>query len=305
MKLFEECFNDSKHWDSDFGGKAWANISKTLKIICENYLKYLQTPKYSKENLQAANDVIIYINVFDGMSHNTYGVFSSLIREEFEDNGVKTNIKELEELMDSKELTDPVDTYNVIKKDLGIDLPYKDYIQKLRQDPGFFKRDPVKVKREISEVSFIRKIKQDFYNNEQLSEILQQVKDLSNKILEDCKKLSENPEFIKTFNKNTLSNIRNMFDGNIRYFYDNIQNIIADSKKNESAIANKIIEQLEYTYSRSEYHNKAWLYIETKLKEIDINNVETILSEIESLVNGIVIAMEDSIDEYRTTRDSI
>ena len=41
LELFEEFFNDGKNWGADYGGKAWANIANTLKIICEHYLEYL------------------------------------------------------------------------------------------------------------------------------------------------------------------------------------------------------------------------------------------------------------------------
>lgn len=322
LELFEEFFNDDENWGADYGGKAWANIAKTLKIVAENYLKYLSTPKYSKENLQAANDVLIYTNVFDGMAHNTYGVYSSLIIEEFKDKGIKTNIKDLEELMDSKELTDPVDTYNIVKKDLGIDLPYKDYIQKLRQDPEFFNRDPVKIKKEISGVSFIRKIKQDFYEDEHLSELLQRVEELSGVITNDCNYLNNNykPDdsrklayLISDFYQNVNTNVRDMFNKYIINFNYNLRNLAAESEKNESELANKIKEQLKQVYDIGEYRNRWKGYIELELKKlseadlktINADNIKNTTSKIQILTKDIVDSLKQSMDDYKAIRDSI
>ncbi len=159
IKLAVECFSDIDMWNQSYGGKAWEAIARSLSkiIIYDNELKKLQElkakdPKALDQEVQVMQMLVIELNVFDGLSHNTASIMQNLIHQElaeqlpnkayddvsYEDIGDK--YKQIENLMDTKELSNPLDVYKKIEPiltDSGDIHKYKDWTAKLRKDPQY------------------------------------------------------------------------------------------------------------------------------------------------------------------------
>ena len=298
LELFEDIFMDDENWSADYGGKAWAKIANTLKNIAVHYLQFLTNPKYSKENIKAANDTIIYLNVFDGLAHNTFGIYSSLLAEEFKGKNIKTKYEDVENLMNAKELKDPIDVYNAIKKDLQIDLPYKEYIQKLRQDPNFFNRNTESIKEELSTVKFIREIDQALYDKNNIKEYKENIDKAYNKLLKTITFYDEVPlqdfiddvavetskisNYILNFGNNIVSIITlsdkyknnlsrsvmsklNLLLESIRNTYNSFNNIVKDLERINEANP-KILTQfmMRFESAKNDFYNQMQKYLDIK-----------------------------------------
>lgn len=167
-----QCFADYRGWAKSFGGKAWENIAKTVKklITYDNELLELKTtPKPSKENqqeiTQVLQQIIMEMNVFDGLSHNTAEVMNNLIEEELKAQNPNLSMvadewpkkyqdeqRKMKKLMDAKEINNIFDVYKQVKQDLvdsGEINRFKDWTSKLESSPEFYKRNP-KLERELA-----------------------------------------------------------------------------------------------------------------------------------------------------------
>jgi hypothetical protein len=97
--------------------------------------------------------IVVELNVFDGLSHNTASVMEKVLKEEYQDRIKKTpdtktsyeeELKAVKNIMDAKELSKHVDVFSEIEDELrggGYLGAYKDYATKLRNAPEYVKQD--------------------------------------------------------------------------------------------------------------------------------------------------------------------
>lgn len=143
--------------------------------------------------------------------------------------------------MDSKELNNPEDTYNAIKKDLVIDLPYKDYIQKLRQDS--INRNVKNTEKELNLIKYVR-----LYNKESLKEYdIEKIKKSVNEIYSELQilinynyandvltKINAVLKFILIFNNN-IAHLIKLYDEYVNSSsFNSINNLKTILKENEN-----------------------------------------------------------------------
>lgn len=146
--LAAKCFADYSGWAGGYGGKAWEKIARSLQRL----IAYDQTLKESKESkdldqeLQIMQQIVIELNVFDGLSHNNSSVMKNLVDQEWQEMHTGNNEsrnKELDEItrmMDAKELTNPMDVYKEIESTLvesGDIHRFKDWTRKLHNLPEY------------------------------------------------------------------------------------------------------------------------------------------------------------------------
>jgi hypothetical protein len=165
-------FSNYTNWDKAFGGKAWEKIARTIeKLITLDYdLKEIRkdksNPEYVDKEIEILNDIIIQLNIFDGLAHNTGSIMGKVVKEEVNEYNesnpyflhdaegkryVNPNSWDkdyehrlVERMMHSKELKNPLHVYKEIEKTLkqhGDDVRYKDWNWKLRGHPDY-KADP-------------------------------------------------------------------------------------------------------------------------------------------------------------------
>lgn len=95
LTLAYNAFMEKDNWEHMFGGNAWAKIAETLLKIArlDRSLEFIQEYKKkghheAKEALDAEikvkRDIVTYMNVFDGLAHNTASVMGNLIELEHE-----------------------------------------------------------------------------------------------------------------------------------------------------------------------------------------------------------------------------
>lgn len=95
-------FNDKKGWEEMYGGYAWAKIAKSLKnifildksldVVEDNIKKSKNDFVRNQENDKKINilkQIILELNVFDGLAHNTNSIMEKLINFEFDENSSK------------------------------------------------------------------------------------------------------------------------------------------------------------------------------------------------------------------------
>lgn len=160
MDVAIAAFQDPKAWASRYGGRAWEMIAKTLRQIIrlDKSLTEIRSKPGSADNQEKEivimRDLIVELNVFDGLAHNSDNVMKNLIdvetRETSED--TKQNVsrrkqqeRSIKRLMDAKELDSPVEVYKRIQDTLhgsGDAIKFKDWINKMRRHQDYYKNDP-------------------------------------------------------------------------------------------------------------------------------------------------------------------
>lgn len=126
-EILKECnhlFNDKSNWAEGFGGYAWLKISESLtriNLLNEN-LKQQKSLK-SKDLDKIVNiqkQLVMELNIFDGLSHNNGSVMKNIIRIESSEKNRKDLSEEekVTRLMDAKELNDPKQVFDEIKNTL-------------------------------------------------------------------------------------------------------------------------------------------------------------------------------------------
>lgn len=155
LDLAVEAFRDSTKWDHRYGGRAWEMIAKTLRQIVrlDKQLHVLrrQSPSAERQEkeIQVMKDLVIEMNVFDGLAHNSDNILSNLVEIEHKlnnDRGTKRDsYRRIKRLMDAKELDSPVEVYKLIQDTLtnsGDAIKFKEWVSKMRRREEYFKSDP-------------------------------------------------------------------------------------------------------------------------------------------------------------------
>lgn len=179
LQLCAKAFIEPGMWFSGFGGKPWHNIAKTILDIeekretLERIRKEAYSPNrdsnvdYLEMEVSIMKDIIVSMNVFDGLAHNTGSIMPKLIMEEALDlkrlSGIEDYEDKITRLMDAKELNDPMSVYKQVQDVMS--LPenkhiFGDWIDRIEQSPEY---GQVKSKEEIAfeldKVRFKKKMK--------------------------------------------------------------------------------------------------------------------------------------------------
>ncbi len=158
-----QLFGDEDAWPPSYGGTAWLNITKTLKniVVLDKNLEAVRAnrakdPEALDKEVTIMQQLIVAMNVFDGLSHNTASILSKLTNQEAqeltpEDSEVpifdagEAEFKVLQRMMDAKELRNPVQVFREIEPALqesGDIHRYKDWVSALHRDPTYRATDP-------------------------------------------------------------------------------------------------------------------------------------------------------------------
>ena len=139
------CIEDfSKKWQRLYGGEAWRKIASQLKEILTIGNQIKADPK----NTKLKSQMIIALNVFDGLAHNTNSIMKNLTKIESENLGhdyydyddpkSEEEFQRILQLMDAKELKNGIDVYQEIEPELEAIEPFyfRDWKTKARSHPG-------------------------------------------------------------------------------------------------------------------------------------------------------------------------
>jgi hypothetical protein len=146
-------FADNTGWMKGWGGEAWKKIAQTISKIIQldahlNKLRKNRThPDFVDNEIDTLNDIVIYLNVFDGLAHNNGSIMGKLIAEEKKESEAKgfayDDLAEeiaVKRLMDAKELENPVHVFKEIENTLkgtGDIYRWKDWTGKLTRQPDY------------------------------------------------------------------------------------------------------------------------------------------------------------------------
>jgi hypothetical protein len=161
-----ELFLDEESWDDLYGGTKWADIAKALRDVAIKYKEYLLVEKDTEEEVKAIKNLLIYMNIFDGVAHNSGSIYSKLVDTEHSRSGRPFSESESEEtlnkIMRLRNLSESEHTQDVMKEiipNLDIQLPYKDYIRKIKMNPEFYEDTRDRAEESILRVDRLKQIK--------------------------------------------------------------------------------------------------------------------------------------------------
>lgn len=163
MDIAIKMFGDKEAWPPAHGGEAWLAIAKTVKsiVVLDKNLEDVRAsrgtdPGYMDKELTIMQQLIIAMNVFDGLSHNTASILSNMVEEEAlvmhpgastpELNDLTSKeFQTIQHMMDAKELRNPTQVFREIEPALvgsGDINRYKDWVSLLHRDPTYRAHDP-------------------------------------------------------------------------------------------------------------------------------------------------------------------
>lgn len=158
--ISRDAFADHDNWKSNYGGAAWEKIANVLLDIDKTYTlarKARAIGDWDSE-LDEMKKLVVSMNVFDGLAHNSGSVMPKLLMEEmgfpsyekqdreggasnqWENPKVKEYQKRVERIMDAKELRNPLAVYKEIEpiiQSSSYKHLFKEWINKLRQHSGY------------------------------------------------------------------------------------------------------------------------------------------------------------------------
>src|ERR1700722_753043 len=154
LNIAEKAFLDVNNWDTSYGREPWAKIARVLKQLTEkrDFLKMVQeevrsnkgepNTNYQALEIETMKEMIVLMNVFDGLAHNGGNILPKLMHEEskiteFYDSQAQGRVQRM---MDAKELNNPVEVYREIQP--IIDNPifkstFGDWISRIRRSPEY------------------------------------------------------------------------------------------------------------------------------------------------------------------------
>ena len=216
-------FKATEGWQILYGGEAWLNIAECIKNIYE-IGKELEKSD-GKQKINAMNAMVVALNVFDGLSHNTESVMRKVIEYESDDiaskigpaskytyssSRSKKEYEKTKRLMDSKELINPIDVYHEVKQtltDSGDINKYKDWNTKIRSNPEYYKNDIEKREQELAKIDVKKKV----LIEKRKSDVYKCLDDAKN-IINTHKCVDEGLLFKKTYGEIKFSKINSYFD---------------------------------------------------------------------------------------------
>lgn len=237
LKVMLEGFA-AKNWAPGYGGPKWHKIAETLYKISKSYdeLKKvrLQRPLakddasraelYERE-VELMRDVIVMMNVFDGLAHNTGSIYSKMTNLEGSEDEVPFGQPDkLTRLMDSKELENPVDVYHEIEEHLeggGNKALLKDWMSKFKQHPEYSKRVERAPKHDY-DMKRIRLRKEVMPLNERIGDLFDQMVSLKDKMLRVDRSSAIYAQDIANFREllRSMANVSSLWEGEFKEFAD-------------------------------------------------------------------------------------
>ncbi len=163
IQIAVDLFSQHEKWNNSYGGKAWEAIARSVQrlVISDAQLKNIRNGpsgnRIPETEIDIMKTIVMELNIFDGLSHNTDIVMRNLVDLEHaeynekhpvrDDNEARvranlrnTNMSDIKNMMDSKELVNPVDVFNEIEGILrqnGDTLIFKDWIDRIHKDPAY------------------------------------------------------------------------------------------------------------------------------------------------------------------------
>jgi hypothetical protein len=158
-------FGDSKLWLDGFGGNAWKKIAESIFRLTKLEFKFLEAKqnKNMDDEIQAMKDIVIELNVFDGLAHNTDSIIKNIINIENINSTYAENQKryiEIRRMMNSKELRNSTDVYYEIQPTLkgsGDINRYKDWTGRITRQPAYYKPDHISREKELIKIELKKK----------------------------------------------------------------------------------------------------------------------------------------------------
>lgn len=122
-------FTDKGAFGMSYGGKSWAKICEALIDLDQSYNQWQEVKNNSRGfkdplsfEMAAMKDIIIKLNVFDGLAHNTENVMSSVLQQEQKATDKPQGYSDwhrLQRMMDAKELNKPMDVFEEVREVLN------------------------------------------------------------------------------------------------------------------------------------------------------------------------------------------
>lgn len=269
MDIAIEAFKEPKAWYTNYGGRAWEMIARTIRQISrlDYQLDIVRSQSRSEERdrqeLQLMRDLIVEMNAFDGLAHNSDSVLNNLAELEANESVPKTNPKErqkrhkenyiqLKRLMDAKELDSPVEVFKLIQDTLtgsGDVHKFKDWVTKMRNQREFRQTDP-----KLIEKLFI------IYLRKALLPARSEINSKRDKLSKDLDTVEKN------WDQQKFSNLVS----NMRVTADNIKITTLELREHEEAFI-------------------------TQYQDLPTNTMQHMLQQIFDKANNIVISIIDKI----------
>lgn len=212
LQLCVKSFNDTDYWQSSYGGIAWGKIADTLlkmeekrellRLIKEESVNQ-PDPKtdYLQMEVETLKEIIVLMNVFDGLAHNTGSIMPKVVSEEVkdlnkgsssygggdDDDYYNTQIDEtkyqnkIKRLMDVKEIDNPFTVYKEVQK--VIEQPenkhmFGDWSTKIVNHPEFASAKSLKeMQNELRIIKLRKELKEYLSKFDTLFDKLNTVKD--------------------------------------------------------------------------------------------------------------------------------
>jgi len=277
-KLCIKLFEDKGGWETNYGGEAWKKIAETLydMILISDALK---RPGSQDHKINLMKQMVVELNIFDGLSHNTSAVLPNLIEIEEKLLGAHTTIENDEvsktnRLMDAKELSDYMDVYKEVEPHLqesGDIHKFKDWNTKLRTDPRYHKSN------ENRKIDLIKiRLKKEILGLKRINDIYGFLDNMKKEYAENMKKEEKDKEHISTYK--------------IRLFINSVRELINKERRKyplhsiEDDFLHKIEEKFLLLYSDFKDKNHNFVLYE--------GNESTVFNELIESINRIMFWLD-------------
>lgn len=141
LSAAKKAYEDKENWDASYGGLVWEEITNTLIKILQSYKAYKQSEKYSSDQEKALRSLMINMNIFDGLAHNSDTVYDKMTEKEANDTGSVNQFSTLHNIKHLRDMSESKYSHDILKEVLPFldtHLPYKDQIQQMKRAPEFY-----------------------------------------------------------------------------------------------------------------------------------------------------------------------
>lgn len=292
-------FRKKEFWDPSYGGEPWANIADTLKIIQNLYSEWKRSEKDTDKEEELLKKIIIYLNKFDGMAHNTGTIFNNLIKEEYgrDYSAVASQMNILNKLRNLSEAEDPTLTYKAIEPHLFPTLPYKEQISELTKNPDFFKNKTQDIENFSRSIDTIKNFKKSIKKT--INCILINYRNINkiDNMLKDIKEIKENPSNIVAAHLLQTCDVVGEAIHNIRFYLLEINhktNILAKTHKNFININDSLTEYCNFFRECNEILDYKIQTLRSAISTLRTNI--SLDKSVDKQINEIVEAANTTID---------
>lgn len=256
IQIGKYAFSRPEEWDPDFGGPPWynfADILEKLNTSISNFEKAKNDANYKKMSIESGL-MSSYMNVLDGMSHNSGPFIHNMIINDAQAgttyDGFLQKEEETLQLMDSKELSHVEDVLPFLR-DYIVNNPeaylYKELYSKLRRE---HRPNEERTQKEMSQIR-------------QKKKALKLITQDMDKTIEKLQNYIKNPDLSST----TLTSLRDT----LLFFSEDI-NLMAASSKMQNIIKK---------------YKEAFIFAEPDEKELISLLVSFAISEAISITNEV------------------